>query len=390
MHFFLGAKIYLPLIQLSTDLAMGLAETEGSNRPGADLSGSWRDEVPKLKTGLAKLEKDRADFQFDYRKLIGKYVFDKVFLSEGYTLHPLAKNFSLEMPDGFYELQFDVEARPAEVRTWGPMWIEANGSDRTDTFTVSPSATAQRSLITEVRQNRMHMMIASESTGVATLSRMTMLRVEPRIAHVPMRRFVPGKDVTLKTTVAGENGIRSVQVFWRDVSGRYSIREMNKFGLLTYELAIPTAECHADGNYFIVATDNKGRISTYPENGRAKPIAIKPLRTGQLLSVTHEPIRSARPNEPLRITAIAKASAGIRHVLVRYRGVTQFQDYYALDMLPTGRPGEYMAEIPAMHIVSQFDFMYFFEIFDNDDNGRIFPDEAKETPYIVVKLDRLG
>ena len=32
--------------------------------------------------------------------------------------------------------------------------------------------------------------------------------------------------------------------------------------------------------------------------------------------------------------------------------------------------------------------MYFIEAMDNEGNGRIYPDLNKETPYIVVKLQR--
>jgi hypothetical protein len=32
--------------------------------------------------------------------------------------------------------------------------------------------------------------------------------------------------------------------------------------------------------------------------------------------------------------------------------------------------------------------MYFIEAMDKDGNGRIHPDLSKETPYVVVKLQR--
>jgi hypothetical protein len=32
--------------------------------------------------------------------------------------------------------------------------------------------------------------------------------------------------------------------------------------------------------------------------------------------------------------------------------------------------------------------MYFIEAMDNVGNGRIYPDMDKETPYVVIKLDR--
>jgi len=32
--------------------------------------------------------------------------------------------------------------------------------------------------------------------------------------------------------------------------------------------------------------------------------------------------------------------------------------------------------------------MYYFEVMDNAGNGKVYPDFEKETPYIVVKLQR--
>ena len=57
-------------------------------------------------------------------------------------------------------------------------------------------------------------------------------------------------------------------------------------------------------------------------------------------------------------------------------------------MLSTGKADEYEAVIPASQIDPQFDLMYFFEVMDIEGNGKIYPDLEKETPYIVVKVDR--
>ena len=57
-------------------------------------------------------------------------------------------------------------------------------------------------------------------------------------------------------------------------------------------------------------------------------------------------------------------------------------------MLPTGRNNEFQATIPAEDIDPKFDLMYLFETMDNQGNGKIYPDLAKETPYIVVKIGK--
>ena len=72
-------------------------------------------------------------------------------------------------------------------------------------------------------------------------------------------------------------------------------------------------------------------------------------------------------------------------------GLSQYQDYQALNMLPTGNGNYYEATIPTEDIDPRFDFMYLFEVMDNVGNGKIYPDMADETSYIVVKVNqRLG
>jgi hypothetical protein len=66
--------------------------------------------------------------------------------------------------------------------------------------------------------------------------------------------------------------------------------------------------------------------------------------------------------------------------------VSEFQDFKQLEMLPTGNGDEYEVTIPGMDLDPQFDLMYLFEVMDNAGNGRIYPDMAKETPYIVVNV----
>jgi hypothetical protein len=56
--------------------------------------------------------------------------------------------------------------------------------------------------------------------------------------------------------------------------------------------------------------------------------------------------------------------------------------------LASAAAAEPRTEIPAKDIDPKWDFMYFIEAMDNVGNGRIYPDMDKETPYVVIKLDR--
>jgi len=71
-----------------------------------------------------------------------------------------------------------------------------------------------------------------------------------------------------------------------------------------------------------------------------------------------------------------------------YRSVTQFEDYKPLEMRPTDRPNQFAAVVPAEDVDRAWDFMYLFEVMDKAGNGKIYPDFEKETPYIVVRLNR--
>jgi hypothetical protein len=105
-------------------------------------------------------------------------------------------------------------------------------------------------------------------------------------------------------------------------------------------------------------------------------------------SLTHKPIASAPVGKPIIIAADVRDPSGVKWVRVLYRGVNQQQDYRMLPMLPTGKGDQYRAEIPANQIEPRWDFMYLIETMDNQGNGKIYPDIEKETPYVVVELER--
>ena len=104
--------------------------------------------------------------------------------------------------------------------------------------------------------------------------------------------------------------------------------------------------------------------------------------------MTHTPVRTAAAGKPLTVTAKVTDPSGVRWVRLRYRSVTQFEDYRTLQMKPTGRKDEYAATVPADHVPAEWDFMYLIEVMDRAGNGAIHPDLERQTPYVVVKLKR--
>lgn len=113
-----------------------------------------------------------------------------------------------------------------------------------------------------------------------------------------------------------------------------------------------------------------------------------PLADRRPPHIEHTRIATARVGRPLRIMARVTAPAGIDSVRVRYRHVTQYEDYETLAMTPTGEPGVFAATVPGDFLVPEWDFMYLFEVIDRAGNGAMWPDLAKEMPYVFVKLER--
>ena len=107
-----------------------------------------------------------------------------------------------------------------------------------------------------------------------------------------------------------------------------------------------------------------------------------------LFQVSFHPVASAPVDKPLTIKARVSATAGIKWVRLRYRSVNQKEDYKSLEMIPTGEKDSFGTTVPAEQIKTDWDFMYFIEVMDNNGNGKIYPDFNKETPYVIVTLDR--
>ena len=109
---------------------------------------------------------------------------------------------------------------------------------------------------------------------------------------------------------------------------------------------------------------------------------------GEAPLVIHSPVTTAPADRPLTIIAEVRDPSGVKWVRLRYRSVNQHQDYRTLPMLPTGQEDQYRAVIPSEQIVPTWDLMYFIEAMDKQGNGKIHPDLNRETPYVVVNLQR--
>jgi hypothetical protein len=88
------------------------------------------------------------------------------------------------------------------------------------------------------------------------------------------------------------------------------------------------------------------------------------------------------------VVARVTAPGGVASVTLRYRHVTQYEDYATLEMKPTGAPSEYAATVHGDFLVPEWDLMYLVEIIARDGHGAMWPDLAREQPYVIVPLAR--
>jgi hypothetical protein len=350
---------------------MGLAEF--------DLSGHWKDELAKLKSGLAALERQRADYRLDPRRVMGRYDLGSVARGTASMFEKNGSNlYVLRVPDGRYAVDVGIQD---DTKSHGPMWIEVNGVEYSDTFTVPAGQQVRRTIETSAVDGKIKVLFDNATSADWYASTLTVTRIDPRIAHVPVRRVSPGQELVLRATVTGVAPISRVRVFYGDQRHGFAVADMQRVDPQLYRATIPQSKIVEGLSYFLEAADTAGRLAT------SNPVAVLVSSDDQPPVLRHTPVLTARPMRPLRIVAEVEDPSGIQWVRLRYRGLSQHQDFQVLPMLPTGRGNEFEATIPGGNIDPKFDLMYLFEVMDNAGNGKIYPDLTKETPYVVVKVD---
>lgn len=106
------------------------------------------------------------------------------------------------------------------------------------------------------------------------------------------------------------------------------------------------------------------------------------------LSVHVSRAPAAEPGRSLTVNATAESEYGLKSVRLRYRHLTQFEDYESVDMTFAPGTGKYVATIPGSFIVPEWDLMYFVEALANSGDGQMAPDMEQEMPYVIVPVKR--
>ena len=92
-----------------------------------------------------------------------------------------------------------------------------------------------------------------------------------------------------------------------------------------------------------------------------------------------ERIATAKLNRELKVSAQVEDPSGIQQVVLRYRRVSQFEDYQSIEMVYNAYLKRYEAVITAQFFDGNYDVMYYIEAIDTKGNGRMYPDMETET-----------
>jgi hypothetical protein len=106
------------------------------------------------------------------------------------------------------------------------------------------------------------------------------------------------------------------------------------------------------------------------------------------LAIRVSRVSAAEPGRNLMITAEVQSESGVEWVRLRYRHLTQFEDYETVNMTFDPDNGTYAAVVPGSFVVPEWDLMYFVESLARNGEGRMAPNMDQEMPYVIVPVVR--
>ncbi len=199
----------------------------------------------------------------------------------------------------------------------------------------------------------------------------------PRILHVPVARVRPSEPLLVRATIASDSEPASVRV---SAAGGAPI-PMRRIEPGMYAAQVALGGVARRVPYEIEAAGAGGARSLF----RGEVFVTEDESPPQ---VRLQAAGLARPGEPLTVSAAVSDPSGVKWVRLRYRHVTQLEDYRAAEMKFDAAAGRWVAAIPGDFIVPQWDLMYFVEALDQAGNGRSYPDLETDIPYVVVPVER--
>jgi hypothetical protein len=328
--------------------------------------------------------------------------------------------FRIDLPEGHYQATLLITDRSSTPIDHGPMSISVLERFGERPIIVDKIIRKGELLVKRFNFNMVgsrfstfRLQLSAAPGADYILNALTFTRIEPHIAHLPLRRATPGKDVPIMSTVSlppkvvepykaslsiargttptviPPEKIEQVILYYSLDNGKtFNPIEMHGKDATIYSAIIPGNKVKkGEIRYYIEASDSIGQIVHYPKKPKSKPyILIKVSEDHTPPSIIHNPIRECNPDEPLHIRAKITDESPIEKVLLYYRPTRQTMEYSIAAMYL--KEDEYQATIPGEAISKEFDLLYYIEAVDKYGNGVFYPNPDFEQPYVVVRVRR--
>ncbi len=206
--------------------------------------------------------------------------------------------------------------------------------------------------------------------------------------HIPIQRASINNPIKVEVTLPTGKKMKKAQVMFSIEDNEFTSVELQILEEGIGRAIIPGLGKEGVLKYFLEVIYESGNIMYLPKNANNQPYSIIVSDDYEPPSVKVERVLHAPLNKELKISARVNDSSGINKVSLRYRRVSQFEDYQSVQMVYNDTSGIYEASIPALYFDGKYNVMYFVEAIDTKGNGRMYPDMEKETPYVIVQLNR--
>lgn len=226
--------------------------------------------------------------------------------------------------------------------------------------------------------------LAGARAGAEFQTTLTDLKILAALARYHSWRLLAGLHYNLGSFDEAVSHEKKAIQAWSDIVAAAGdvYREDLAFGV--HRVGFPR---HWKEELALLQRDFDKLIAARPAAARATAVRLRePGGTPPRVSLEPPPV--AVPGRDVVVRVKAASAAGIKWVRLRYRHLTQFEDYETAGMTLDPKTGVYTGRIPAAFIDPKWDLMYFVEVVDNRGNGRMYPDLEASLPYVIVKVRR--
>ncbi len=329
--------------------------------------------------------------------------------------------FRVDLPQGHYQGTVIITDQTPAPKDHGPMnvWVVERFGDRplVEKEVVRAGQTIFKTFnfnMTGERFTTFRIKFGAEPGADYIVNAVLFTKVEPHIAHVPVNTAAPGKALRVSATVTvpappnDQHPLTSLGIITSNAStlpspsglarvtlkygpsetGAFRSADMSAAASPVYAATLPGAEIKPGAlHYYFEAVDSTGRLIRFPQENAPRPtFRIDVTDDATPPAVTHAPPAEFTPGRPAEIKVGVTDASAVAKVVLYYRPLRQTMEYSMVEMDKRGT--EYAAVIPGQAITPDFDFMYYFEAFDEHGNAALTPSPDVTQPYFVVKVKR--